>query len=48
MVSSLGKNLFKRYEDRRVGRGGGEGHHAGLKGIKVALEYCYQGVSSYL
>ena len=35
MVSSLGKNLFKRYEDQRVGRGGGEGHRIGLKGIGI-------------
>ena len=35
MVSSLGKNLFKRYEDERVGRGGGEGHRIGLKGIGI-------------
>jgi hypothetical protein len=38
MVSSLGKNLLERYEDQRMGRGGGEGHRVGLKGIKVTLK----------
>ena len=38
MVPSLGKNLFERYEDQRVGQEGGEGHRIGLKGIKVALK----------
>ncbi len=38
MVSSPGKNRFKRYEDQRVGRGGGESHRVGLKDVPGGFE----------